>query len=419
MLKDKFLRAGTLLFVTSMVTNIFNYIFQLTMGRLLSTEDFGLMNALFSLLMITVLPFMTITMVLAKYASNFTVEGSSGRLKGLFIRSYKNIFLIGLLLLLAFVSLSSLIKDFLNMASIVPVVLIGVAIFTSLPLPINTAFLQGLQKFLPLGLVSGLLGPVKFVCCLILVVLGLRVNGVLWGLILANIAIFVISYAPLRPMIRSASAAILKLDALFRYAVPVFMANLCFAVLAHADLIMVRHYFSAPEVGLYSSAAVLGKAIMYLPTSLVLALFPMVAEAQVKAQDPMHLLLKALTYTIVLSGLGVLGYMMFPNFIMNLLFGQRYVDAASILGLYGLAMLPMGLLLIIMNYNLARNSAKFVKYLAVFTCFQIFLIVLIHQTLDQILWIMLGCGGMAVLTILFAFTLETRLTSRKLCNLLK
>ena len=116
--------------------------------------------------------------VLTRYVSTFMVEGVYGRIKGLLLKAYKNIFSIGLFLLFVFVCLCFLIKPFLKMDSVTPIVLLGIAIFTSLVLPINTAFLQGLQKFRSLSIVSGTLGPTKLVFCLIFVLLGLRVNGV-------------------------------------------------------------------------------------------------------------------------------------------------------------------------------------------------------------------------------------------------
>lgn len=407
MLRDRFLRAGTLLFVASMVTNIFNYVFQLTMGRLLSTEDFGLMNSLFSLLLITILPFMTIMTVLTRYVSTFAVEGDYGKIKGLFFKAYKSIFTIASLLLFAFVCLSCLIRSFLKMESVGLIILLGIAVFTSLVLPINTAFLQGLQKFRPLGIVSGALGPVKFVFCLVLVLIGLRLNGIFFGLILTNIVIFLVSYAPLRSTIRSTASCGGKIEDLFRYAIPVFLANFGFAVLTQVDLILVRHYFPPAEVGVYASAAVLGRAIMYLPASLILALFPMVAEAHARNQSPTHLLVKALAYTIALAGTGTLVYSLFPKLVIGILFSYKYAEAAPILGLYGLAMLPMGLLLILINYNLARARVRFVNYFLFLAILQICLILVFHQNFTQILWIVFVCGTLSLLTILFCPVFES------------
>ena len=418
MLKDKFVRASTLLFVASMVTNIFNYVFQLTMGRLLSTEDFGLMNSLFSLLLITSLPFMTIMTVLAKYVSTFTVEGNLGKIKGLFLKAYKNIFSMGLVLLFVFICLSFLIKQFLKMDSVTPIVLLGIAVFTSLVLPINGAFLQGLQNFRPLSLISGSLGPAKFVFSLILVLLGLRVNGVLWGLILTNMAIFLMSYIPLRSIIDSATVSVERIDDLYSYAFPVFLAYLCFGILTQVDLILVRHYFLPSEVGLYASAAVLGRAVMYLPASLILALFPMVAEAHARDQNPKHLLVKALAYTMLLAGTGTLLYILLPDLIIGILFSRKYAGAAPILGLYGLAMLPMGLLLILINYNLARFKVRFVKYLFLIAFLQIILIVIFHQTLAAILWIIFACGAISMLAILIPHILESQSLKSAIGNLI-
>mgnify|MGYP003565438816 CR=1 FL=1 len=185
MLKDKFIKASTWLFIATMVTNVFNYIFQVAMGRLLSTEDFGLMNALFALFLITSLPFSTIMTVLAKYVSNYLVSKDHSSIKGLFIKSYKNVFRIALVLFFIYLCLSFSIRSFLKLDNITPVILLGCAIFSSLVLPLNSAFLQGLQRFWSLGAVNCILGPAKFVLCSLFVILGFRVNGVLCGIILS------------------------------------------------------------------------------------------------------------------------------------------------------------------------------------------------------------------------------------------
>ncbi|MBW2059021.1 MAG: oligosaccharide flippase family protein [Deltaproteobacteria bacterium] len=406
MLSDRFLRAGTWFFAASMVTNVFNYVFQLTMGRLLSTPDFGLMNSLFSLLLITSLPFITIMTVLTKYVSTFAVEGDYGRIKSLFLKAYKNIFGIASILLAAFVCLSFLIRDFLRMETVGPIILLGIAVFGSLVLPINTAFLQGLQKFRSLGFVSGALGPIKFVSCVVLVMMGLRLNGIFAGLILTNIAVFFISYMPLRSIMGSTISSEWKRNDLLSYAVPVFVANLSFAVLTQVDLLFVRHYFPPGEVGVYASAAVLGRAIMYLPASLILALFPMVAEAEAKNQSAAHLLVKASGYTMALAGTGTFIYGFFPTPVITVLFGEKYIHAEAILGLYGLAMLPMGLLLILINYNLARAKVRFVNYLLALGIAQICLILIFHESFTQILWIVFGCGTASVLIVAFHALLE-------------
>ena len=172
MLKDKFIRAGTWLFAATMVTNVFNYIFQVAMGRLLSTEDFGLMNALFALFLIASLPFNTIMTILAKYVSIYLVSKDFNGIKGLYLKAYKTVFSVALVLLLVFLCLSFSIRSFFKLDTITPVVLLGCAIFTSLVLPLNNAFLQGMQKFRLLGAVNGLLGPAKFVLCSAMVLWG-------------------------------------------------------------------------------------------------------------------------------------------------------------------------------------------------------------------------------------------------------
>ena len=39
---DKLIKSSSLLFVAAMVTNVFNYTFQITMGRMLTPKEYGL-----------------------------------------------------------------------------------------------------------------------------------------------------------------------------------------------------------------------------------------------------------------------------------------------------------------------------------------------------------------------------------------
>jgi O-antigen/teichoic acid export membrane protein len=57
------------------------------------------------------------------------------------------------------------------------------------------------------------------------------------------------------------------------------LAVFAFTPLTQADMVLVNRYFPAQDAaGIYASAAVLGKAVMYIPGAIILALFPMVSE---------------------------------------------------------------------------------------------------------------------------------------------
>ncbi|HXI10621.1 MAG TPA: hypothetical protein VNK06_07445, partial [Thermodesulfobacteriota bacterium] len=70
-------RNASILFVCTMAGNIANYCFQFIMGRHLSIEDFGTMNALLSVSTSITLPTGAVMIVIAKYASTYKVRDDS------------------------------------------------------------------------------------------------------------------------------------------------------------------------------------------------------------------------------------------------------------------------------------------------------------------------------------------------------
>jgi len=393
---DRFLRVGTLLFVATMFTNILNFLFQVTMGRMLIPADYGTMNALLSTFMIAAIPFTTISMVLTRQVSLFKAQGQLAGIRGLFQWTYRRLVAVGLPALVVFLLLTPVLRGFLQMKTTVPIILMGVVILLSVSFPVNLAFLGGLQHFVSMAITSGSLGPLKYSLCVLFVVLGLGINGVFLGHILCYVGLFVISYWPISRALRHVGLPEEKPRRLFSRAYPELLANLAFAFMTQFDLVLVKHLFPAEAVGTYAVAAVFGRAVMYLPGGLVLALFPMVAENHALKKNQTRMAWKALGYTLMLSGCGTFLYWRFPEAILDLLFGGKYPKAAPLLAYYGVAMLPMALLLITMNFHIARGHGRIWVVIALGAVVEVLAILLCHQNLGQILTAVFTGGSVAL-----------------------
>ncbi len=181
------------------------------------------------------------------------------------------------------------------------------------------------------------------------------------------------------------------------------MANLFFGVMTQIDVMLVKHYFSSHEAGIYASAAIVGKAVMYLPDAIVLALFPMVASNQASGQSSDNPLFKSIGLTLLLSGSGAVVLILFPKFVMGVLFGSRYLGAASIASLFGIAMLPMSLIFLMMNYLLAKSKIKFVGVMGVGVLIEMAGFLLFHNSLNSVLYVIMSTG---IITFFFILILE-------------
>lgn len=385
------LRSSSILFAATMVANISNYFFQFFMSRQLSLDRFGVMNAVFSILSILAVPTVTIMLVMAKYSAMFRSEASADKLCSLYRNGLIRVGLVGLIFPVL-VSLSSGdIMEYLRIETRWPVVIIGFTLFWVFVLTVNMGMLQGLQRFVHFGISLGASGFLKLLLGILFVLLGLGLNGAVASVGVASIVVFVFTYILLRSyFVKVEDGAERHTGSILSYGVPVLLATLVFTVLTNIDLILVKHLFAPEEAGLYSAVSVLGKTVLYLPAALVLALFPMVAEAHSQSRDTFKLLEKGLLYTVGLSIGGVILFVLFPETALTILFGEKFVVASPLLKYYGISMMLMAAVSVLMSFNLARHRTGFIYSLGVGCVSMVTLINLFHDSLQSVIFVIIA-----------------------------
>lgn len=394
MINNKLTRNGMFLFLAFMIGNISAYFFQFYMSRKLSIEDFGMFNSLMSLSAIVSVPAGTISLVMARYTSKFHALQEIGKIKYLFCNAYIKLLLAGITGIVIVTCLSKYIGNFLNIHANLPIILVGISLLLSLILPINLGLLQGLQRFGYLGMNGSISGLFRLAFGILFIHIGLRVNGAILAGIAPSFIMILITWYPAKFLLSKA----IRHDKekytkeILLYSLPVTMANLCFSGLINIDLVLVKHFFSPEDTGNYAATAILGRSIFYLPGAIILAMFPMVSESHTLNKDTYGLLNKALLFTLILSGLGLVIFFVFPSQVMGLLMGEKFVETAPLLRIFGLAMLPFALLNILINFNLARHRVNFVYALAVGCLLEVLLIYTYHNSLIQIIYILMGSG---------------------------
>ncbi len=403
-----------ILFIMTMAGNVCNYLFQLIMGRMLSVEDYGTMNALFSLMMIATVPAGTIGLVISRYLAGYNAVGEQNKIVSFLRKSMKYVGILTFAVMLLGILVSPLIKRYMNIDTISHVALMMVVIGISVLSPLITGSAQGLKKFLALGTLN-FIGPlIKLAVGILLVAIGFRVNGAIGGLLMA-VLVVILAGIPvlskyLKPVAPNSDVMIDKREIMV-YAMPVLITSLCMSVLTNIDMIMIKHYFNAQETGLYSSAVIFGRAIFYFPGAIVMAMFPIVAEAKAAKGDTVGTLKKSLLYTAVLCGISALVLSIFPQFVINLLFGARYLPAVPYIRLLAAVMLPLSLLSILVNYKLALNKPGTMIITLVVGCLTEFiLITLFHNSILQVLLILLGVGiSMLIANIVNVFVVHSKM----------
>ncbi len=390
MFKDKLFKGSAILFIGSMIANVCNYLFQFFMSRNLSVTDFGTMNALLSLLVITAVPSVAIMLVSSKQISIFKATNEIFKTRLFHKKVFKKISIYGVFITLFLIALSPQIADYLNIYELSPVILLLLILFFSFLIPINLGIIQGLQHFITFGVLSGITGLARLLFGIILLTIGFKLNGAMMGILFSIILVFSISFfyiTKAQPKIQDIQNLGIGYKNILLSSLPIVLCTLGILGLTNLDLILVKHYFSGEEAGIYASVAVLGRTIFYFPGIIVLAMFPMASENHALKTNSLPLLKKTLGLTFMMAGTGLIILLVFPDLMLSILFGKTYSDGGTYLRIFSIAMFFMAMVSILANYFLAVEKKQFLWILIAGCFIEVILICFFHQSLMTVLYI--------------------------------
>jgi O-antigen/teichoic acid export membrane protein len=378
---------------------ILAYVFQVLMGRLLSTSDYGVFSAMMALFSVLAAPLGTLQMVVSRKVSEYRAAEGTAAIAHFYRAINLRAGTAGAILLVVYALFAPSLQHYLKAPSIVPVYLVGGLLFLSFLPMLNNAFLQGMQQFGWLSGTGAIAAIVKIGLSGLLVALGFGLSGAIAGVMLTACATWVMSYAPLHRVVAGARPFKNPPSHLsWKSAVPVFFANGAFAAMTQIDMVLVNYFFAPREASLYAAASVLGKAVLYLPGGIANALFPMVAENKARNAGTVHLLMQALKMTAAVCVLGSLLFLAFGDVIIVLLYGESYRGAGPVLRYFGFAILPMAFVMVAEFFLIAQGRVLFAYLFAAIAPLQLLAVYLWHDSLLTVVGVVAASGVMLALT---------------------
>ena len=307
-------------------------------------------------------------------------------------------------MLISFLISSELIKKYTNSPSLVPVALLFLLIALNAIYSINIAFFQGLQEFSWYGYLGFLGLALKILICCVLVWVGFGVIGGLGGVAISIALTSLLGYFGLRGLFKPFQHihqvihrnGFTEKPISFKSVIPVFIANTSFVAMSQLDVVVVNWYFPGEQAGIYAAASTLGKAALFLPSGLIMALFPMVSEGSSKKSKTAPIFLWASAIALILCIIVSLVYWFFSTLILDLLFGAKYIEAAPILKWFGFVITPLSLVLIAEQYLIAKRQTLFCWLFLAALPVEFLAIHYWHSNLYSILYIV-GSFGLVLL----------------------
>ncbi len=395
---------SVVMIVGSNATNFLNYIYHLIMGRLLGPANYGELSVLFSLLGLFGIITGSLGLVMVKFVSASKTKEEISEL--IFWINKKTMFF-SILLALVLVILSPFITSFLHIQNPYLIVLIAAIIVFSYPAFFLRSVLQGLLKFKEM-IISVLVETfVKLILGVLLVYLGFSVGGAMTGLFVASVLAWVLLLYFIKDYLVGIKRSSINFLSMVKFSAPIFVYSAATTSLYSADIILVKHFFSAHDAGLYAALSTLGKIIFFATSPISSVMFPMISQRQARGEGFSKVFIPSLMLTLLMS-LGVTGiFWLFPQLTIKMLYGVLYLDAAYLLIWFGIFMTLYSLSSLMINFYLSLGKVKVVLLPLVAAVLQVVGIWFIHDSLISVIYISIGVT--TLLTIgLFVYFANTK-----------
>ena len=379
---------GTLIVTIGLfIANFLAYVLQLVLGRILSVEEYGVFNALISILTIVGFANTVFSTSLVKFASELKAKVRYDALTALFWRFTAIAFLTGILLLLSFFSFRNLLGSYLNITDSTLFVLLGLYTLASLANTVPVSYLQGLLRFKAFSFVTVVGAIFRLALPLLLVVAGWQVRGVITGMSVALFISFIVGIMLLKKNFDSYEASDYSAyyKQFIKFSGPVILANLGMLLLSNLDLLLVKHFFSATDAGLYSGVVILGKILLFGAGTVAIVMYPQITELFALKKDYKGKLNEFLFIQVLILFVGAVAFGFFPSMITHLMFGEKFIQSAAYLPLYTI-FISIYVLLNFMNmvFLAINKTVMFFLYLPALLL-QYLLINSFHTTLFEVI----------------------------------
>ncbi len=380
-------------FVTVLV-GILGYFFQIILGRVFIPSEYGIFISIMALSSFILSPASALFMLISRKVSTLISQNLFSSLYSYYLRINLKCFIYLLISFFIILFFLDFFKVFFKFPKNIYLEFFILFIIFSIFFQITTGFLQGMQSFIKLGLTFLISTFLKLGICLSLVFYGFGVNGALFGIFLSTFlsfmigSHFVLQKTKLKRNNQTDFSSELPIKGIFS----VICANVAFAAMTQLDVVAVKLFFSDQQTAMYSAASVLGKSILYLSGGLVLALFPIAVDDHAKGGSGIKLITQTLGLCFCSGMFLSTIFFFYSREIINLLFGEDYLEAMYILKWYGFVMIPMCFVMIAEHFLIARGRVLFVWIFIVIAPIQLLLFYLFRD-IDAILMIMFFCGS--------------------------
>ncbi|MBI3560066.1 hypothetical protein HY087_02985 [Candidatus Gottesmanbacteria bacterium] len=376
---------SALVFAGSTAANFSGWLYHLFVGRILGPEKYAELSALFAIFYILNVITGVVQVSLMKFFSVLKARNDYGQANALFWKATKRVAIAEVIGMLVLYPLTPILSGYLHIRSYGYFLLVYIIFATSTITVAGGAALQGFQRFKPLTVLSN----IGMLLRLITGIVG-AFFGVGWTMIAniaSNIGTYSFYFLSLRFLFdHKAKPITITRKQAIGYGIPVLLTTLGTTVLNSQDVLLVKHYFTSFDAGIYASLSVLGKIIFYASSAVGFVLFPLVAERKELGSDFRRSVFLGLAAVGAMSFAITIVYFLFPSVIV-LPLGPAFGGASPYLGWFGIFVTFYTMATLLIQTLLAMGATKIWLITMTAALMQYLLISLYHGTLYEVTYV--------------------------------
>jgi O-antigen/teichoic acid export membrane protein len=387
LLRSKIASASALLMLSMTVVNAGNYVYNLIMGRWLGPSLFADLSLIVTLLLIVTFLTAPVQMTAARYSAIHTADGDTKTLASVRRFIWFIALGLGLTLTVFFATLAPLLQRFFHTQSFLSFIIFGAALPFAMLQAVERGILQGRTSFKILAISYQVEMWSRLLVSIALVALGLSVDGAVTGISLSYLFTWLVARHAVRGLETSDNLSKEMRFALLGFAAPVLVSQLGQILINNSDVILVKRFFATDEAGQYAALALIGRIVFFATWSVVTTMFPIVAQKQKMGEPHGHLLWISLGIVVGVSAPVILLTLIVPEFVVQVLFGERYLGVAPLVWQYALATSLYAMANVVINYRLSLGMGKETGFAIVAGLAQVIGIMWFHQSLEQVVFV--------------------------------
>jgi len=327
------------------------------MGRNLSVEKFGELSVLLSVFTLAGFPYTAISTFVTREATLLIGRSPLGPLRPLSQYALRVLFPASIAFALVLAVGGYYGSGYFNVSAI-EVVLFSLASVAGYFFQIQASFLQARSSFGKYSFLNVLQPAIKFTVGVLLIQMGFGLYAIAFTIAASALVATVWARWWNREFLRGPG------ETQFRplhgsprqFLGSLVLSNLLLVLYGQLDLVMSRRILEPTLAGLFAAASFFGKLVIFLPGILSVAIVPWVASATGNKTRQLKILAEIVALDLALSIPYLLLLGVFSAQLVDAVLGAKYTGATSLVLVYGLACLPLNLLMILCSYSQARGS---------------------------------------------------------------